>query len=136
MIRTQQPAQQKQDREQTADQNRDERRQQNRTTSSGSLGRDRIQNNCKQDREQKEPCEHCQSGLESCAIRHLNWPAYHSTSGAPKSSAATAPRPRKTPNGSNICMFRSPLRAIKAIPIMDPVRTPTKIVRIVSRQPR
>src|SRR5689334_21645660 len=135
-VRAKQPAQHEQDAQQAAEENRDERSEQDWTTSRGRLGRNGVEQNRKQDRQQKDPCEHRQSGLKSIAICHRNWPAYHSTTGAPKSNAAIAPSPRKTPKGSSICMFRCFCRAINRMPMTEPLNTPAKIVRIVSRQPR
>src|SRR5262249_50573737 len=106
------------------------------TTRGRRLGSVCVQEKRKHDCQQEESRQHRQSGLETSAVCHLNWPAYHSTSGTPKSKAAIAPSPRKTPNGNSICMFRSRCRSIKATPMIEPVKTPTKIVRIVSRQPR
>src|SRR5689334_6899208 len=136
VIRTQQPAQQKQNAEQTADQNRDERSEQDWTTCCRRVRREHVQTERKQDRQQKECRQHRQSGLKASSVSHLNWPAYHCTIGTPNSSAAIAPSPRNTPNGSSICMSFRPARTIRNMPMIEPVRTPTKIVRIVSRQPR
>src|SRR6185295_4777885 len=136
LIWAQQPAQYKQNAQQTTEQDRDERSEQDWTASSRSFGGEGVEQHRKQDRQQEESREHRQPGLKTIAICHRNCPAYHSTIGAPKSSAAIAPSPRKTPKGSSICMFFSRCLAISKMPITEPLNTPTKIVRIVSRQPR
>src|SRR5438309_11701092 len=72
---------------------------------------------------------------KSAIANHRNCPAYHATICEPKSNAAIDPIPKKTPNGSSICMFRLPWRNISAIPMIEPDRTLMKIVKIVSRHP-
>ena len=99
--------------EQTADQNRDERSEQDWTTSGGRFRRERIEQDRKQDRQQEESCQHRQSGLETIALPlPLRLHDHRELASAipiskltcvppnePKSSAAIAPSPRKTPNG-------------------------------------
>jgi len=70
VIRTQQPAQEKQHAQQAADQYRDERGEQDWTTRGGRFGREGVEKNRKQGCQQEQACEHRQAGLKAAAVFH------------------------------------------------------------------
>jgi hypothetical protein len=71
VIRTQQPAQYKQNAKQTAEQYGDERGEQDRFTRARRLRRERVEKNGKQRRQQEESRQHGQAGLEAAAVFHF-----------------------------------------------------------------